>query len=77
MNKMFNVGEYVYATNIQLEFDTSVAKNTKQTIYHGIIIDVIQFGESCELFYEILDQHGELNSFAEINVFDSIDKIRK
>jgi hypothetical protein len=73
---MFNVGDYVYA-NIQLEFDISVTKNTKPIIHHGIIIDVIQLGESYEVFYEILDQHGELNSFAEINVFDSIDKIRK
>jgi hypothetical protein len=55
----------------------NIIKNTKPIIYHGIIIDIIQFGESCEVFYEILDQHGEFNSFTEINVFDSIDKIRK
>jgi hypothetical protein len=76
MNKMFNVGDYVYA-NIQLEFDMNITKNTKPVIHHGIVIDIIQFEESHEVFYEILDQHGELNSFAEINVFDSIDKIRK
>jgi hypothetical protein len=73
---MFNVGDYVYA-NAQLEFDMNIIKNTKPIIYHGIIIDIIQFGESCEVFYEILDQHGEFSSFTEINVFDSIDKIRK
>jgi hypothetical protein len=73
---MFNVGDYVYA-NVQLEFDINISKNTKPIIYQGIIIDIIQLGEAYEVFYEILDQHGELNSFAEINVFDSIDKIRK
>jgi hypothetical protein len=73
---MFNVGDYVYA-NIQLEFDINIVKNPKPIIYHGIIIDVIHLGDLCEVFYEILDQYGELNSFTEINVFDSIDKIRK
>ncbi len=43
---MFNVGDYVYA-NIQLEFDINIVKNPKPIIHHGIIIDVIQFGESC------------------------------
>jgi hypothetical protein len=71
---MFNVGDYVYA-NAQLDFEINEYK--KPIIYHGIIIDVIQFGESYEVFYEILDQYGELNSFLEINVFDNIDKIRK
>jgi hypothetical protein len=72
--KMFNVGDYVYA-NAQLDFDINEYK--KPIIYHGIVMDVIQFGESYEVFYEILDQYGELNSFLEINVFDNIDKIRK
>jgi hypothetical protein len=71
---MFNVGDYVYA-NAQLDFDINEYK--KPIIYHGIVMDVIQFGESYEVFYEILDQYGELNSFLEINVFDNIDKIRK
>ena len=72
--KMFNVGDYVYA-NAQLDFETNEYKNP--IIYHGIVMDVIHLGDLCEVFYEILDQYGELNSFAEINVFDNIDKIRK
>jgi hypothetical protein len=71
---MFNVGDYVYA-NAQLDFDINEYK--KPEIYHGIVMDIIQFDESHDVFYEILDQYGELNSFAEINVFDNIDKIRK
>jgi hypothetical protein len=71
---MFNVGDYVYA-NVELE--PAIDEYKKSVIYHGIVMDVIQLGDLCEVFYEILDQHGELNSFAEINVFDSIDKIRK
>ena len=71
---MFNIGDYVYA-NVQLE--PIIDEYKKSVVDHGIIIDIIQLGDLCEVFYEILDQYGELNSFTEINVFDSIDKIRK
>ena len=67
---MFNIGDYVYA-RIAIDFDY----NSKSDIYHGIIIEIFNIDNFGETFYDILDQNGDISTFSEINVFDSIDKL--
>tara|TARA_B100000131_G_C17742282_1_gene461562 strand:- start:337 stop:543 length:207 start_codon:yes stop_codon:yes gene_type:complete len=67
---VFNVGDYVYA-RIAMGFDYS----SKSDIYHGIIIEIINIDNFGETFYDILDQNGNISTFSETNVFDSIDKL--
>ncbi len=49
--------------------------SSKSDIYHGIIIEIINIDNFGETFYDILDQNGNISTFSETNVFDSIDKL--